>query len=297
MISGFDFSSWDTLKIRELQTEILNGNIYFAYLRASHGVTADQSFGNTRASCDNILLLNGAFHFVMPNLDIDQQVALLKSKVTRLFAGNLPPCLDFEWTLKKDRDGNVTVPEYWNEVQPADRIALIRNILQKAEHALGMVPAVYTHPVFWNDYIVHPNPGADLGWLAHYPLWLVDLHGGAVIPPPWTKANFVQNSFGENAPAGSPWYATLDHDFFNGGLNQLMALTYPGFKLSMSASPPVSAIVRDCQVALNALNIDVGAPDGRFGSVTKTGLQKFQNNHALADTGEIDMRTLAKLLP
>jgi len=48
---------------------------------------------------------------------------------------------------------------------------------------------------------------------------------------------------------------------------------------------------------LNALNIDVGAPDGRFGSVTKTGLQKFQNNHALADTGEIDMRTLAKLLP
>ena len=65
------------------------------------------------------------------------------------------------------------------------------------------IPAVYTNTNFWHDYIIQPNPGVDVSVFARYPLWLVDLQGNAVIPTPWTKANFVQNHFGENAPPGS----------------------------------------------------------------------------------------------
>jgi hypothetical protein len=191
----------------------------------------------------------------------------------------------------------VTVPEYWDQVKPGDRIPLIKNFMQKAESALNVIPAFYTHPGFWQEYITQPNPGVDLSFLARYPLWLVDVAGGAAIPPPWTKADFIQNHVGESAPPGSPWYETLDQDFLNGSVNDLLALTYPGFTLSMSANPPVSTIVRDCQIALNALNINVGAADGRFGAKTNAGLQQFQTSHALNATGKIDIPTLKKLLP
>jgi GH25 family lysozyme M1 (1,4-beta-N-acetylmuramidase) len=297
MISGFDFSSYDTMDSAGLQAQTLTRDIYFAYLRASHGLSDDGSYLDARRDCDRVAVLNGAYHFVMPNEDIGQQVTHFKNQVSDVLAGNLPPCLDFEWTLKKDKNGNIIVPEYWDPIKPADRIKLMKSILQKAESALGTVPAIYTHPLFWRDYVIAPNPGADVGFFARYPLWLVDLHGTAAIPQPWTKASFVQNSFGENAPPGSPWYDTMDHDFFNGRLIELLALTYPGLALSMSASPPVSAIVRDCQAALNALHINVGTADGRFGAKTKTGVQQFQTSQGLNPTGQLDIPTLRKLLP
>jgi GH25 family lysozyme M1 (1,4-beta-N-acetylmuramidase) len=239
MISGFDFSAYDTMDLNELQAQTLARNIYFGYLRAGHGLAGDGTYVNVRADCDRVAVLNGAFHFVMPNDDIDQQVTLFKNQVNNVLPGNLPPCLDFEWTLKTDKQGNILVPEYWDPIKPADRIALMKNILQKAEDALGTVPAVYTHPTFWRDYVIEPNPGVDVGFFARYPLWLVDLHGGAAIPQPWTKASFVQISFGENAPPGSPWYDTVDQDIFNGRLGELLALTYPGFTLSMGATAPI----------------------------------------------------------
>ena len=296
MIAGFDFSSYDTMNLGELQAETLTRNVYFAYLRAGHGLADDASYPTVRADCDGVAILNGAYLFVMPNEDVDQQVIHFKNQVNNVLPGNLPPCLDFEWT-KKTANGVVTVPEYWDGVNAADRIPLVRNILEKAENALGTIPAVYTNTNFWHDYIIQPNPGVDVSVFARYPLWLVDLQGNAVIPTPWTKANFVQNHFGENAPPGSPWYDKIDQDFFNGSLTELLALTYPGFALSMSASPPISAIVRDCQVALNALNINVGTADGRFGARTKSGVQQFQTNQALSPTGQLDIPTLKKLFP
>ena len=36
MLSGFDFSSYDTLDAATLQAQALTSGIYFAYLRASH---------------------------------------------------------------------------------------------------------------------------------------------------------------------------------------------------------------------------------------------------------------------
>jgi len=298
MISGFDFSSYDTMNLPELQAQTLPRNIYFAYLRAAHGLAIDATYGSVRAQCDDVAVLNGAYLFVMPNEDIDDQVAKFKNQVNSVLSGNLPPCLDFEWTLLTDKKtGKVIVPEYWDPIRPADRLSLIKSILQKAESALRTVPAVYTNTNFWGPYITDPNPGVDISFLARYPLWLVDLKGNAAIPKPWSKANFVQNHFGENAPPGSPWYDTIDQDVFNGGLKDLLALAYPGFTLSMSANPSISAIVRDCQVALNALNINVGTADGQFGARTKSGVQQFQTGHALNPTGQLDVPTINKLLP
>lgn len=192
MLSGFDFSSYDTLDAATLQAQALTSGIYFAYLRASHGLTQDASFASARSDCDSSVVLNGAYHFVMPNEDLDQQTAVFAGQVGVVRPGNLPPCLDFEWTEKKDGAGNITIPEYWQPIAPADRITLILNILRKVETALRVVPAVYTNTNFWHDYIVQPNPNADLSGFARYPLWLVDLAGDAKLPKPWAKAHFVQ---------------------------------------------------------------------------------------------------------
>jgi hypothetical protein len=298
VIAGFDFSSYDAMNLSELQAQTLPRNIYFAYLRAAHGLLEDdESFGGIRADCDSVSIVNGAYFFVMPNQDVDKQIALFKTKVQNVLPGNLPPCLDFEWTKRTDKQGHVLVPEYWDQINAADRVPLIKSFMQKAESALKVIPAFDTHPLFWHDYITQPNPGVDLSFLARYPLWLVDVAGSAAIPRPWTKADIIQNHIGEDAPPGSPWYETLDQDFCNGTVNDLLALTYPGFTLSMSPNPPISAIVRDCQVKLNELNINVGTADGRFGAKTKAGLQQFQTSQALNATGQIDIPTLKKLLP
>ena len=65
----------------------------------------------------------------------------------------------------------------------------------------------------------------------------------------------------------------------------------------MSANPPVSAIVRDCQTALTQLHIDIGVVDGKFGTNTKTGVQQFQTGHGLNPTGQLDVATMKRLLP
>ena len=299
MISGFDFSDYETMHLDALQAQTLSRNIYFAYLRAGHGLADDTAYRTVRADCERVAVLNGAYLFVMPNQSIDEQVTHFKNMVNPIAAGNLPPCLDFEWTKRTDpHTGQVLVPEYWRDVPAADRIPLIKDIVQKAELALRTTPAVYTHSGFWDEYIIQPNQGVDVSFLARHPLWLVDVHGDAAIPPPWTKANFVQTAISEDAPPGSAWYDTLDQDLFNGSLSELLDQIYPGFTLSMSANPPVSAIVRDCQTALTRLHIDIGGVvDGKFGVNTKRGVQQFQTGHGLNPTGQLDVTTMKRLLP
>jgi hypothetical protein len=205
VIAGFDFSSYDAMNLSELQAQTLPRNIYFAYLRAAHGLLEDDgSFGDVRADCDRVSIVNGTYFFVMPNQDVDKQIALFKKKVQNVLPGNLPPCLDFEWTKRTDKQGHVLVPEYWDPINAPDRVPLIKSFMQKAESALNVIPAFYTHPLFWHDYITQPNPGVDLSFLARYPLWLVDVAGGAAIPQPWTKADFIQNHIGEGAPRAHP---------------------------------------------------------------------------------------------
>ena len=118
--------------------------------------------------------------------------------------------------------GQVIVPEYWGRRSRSRSYSADKGHCPTEKVALGTVPAVYTHPLFWHDYIIQPNPGTDVSFLARHPLWLVDVHGGAAIPPPWTKANFVQTALGEQAPPGSAWYDTLDQDRFNGSLSELL---------------------------------------------------------------------------
>lgn len=296
MIGGFDFWEGDAMDWSELQTQTLPRNIYFAYIRASHGLHPDGQYAAVRSGCDKVALLNAPYHFVMPNLDVDAQVALLVQQVTKLSPGSLPPSIDLEWTLKKDKKGNVTRPEYWKPIKPLDRIGLIKTFLEKVEKALGTTPAVYTATSFWNEFIVDVNNHADYDFIERYPLWLVDLKGTAKIPKPWKKAAFIQNHFGEHAPQGAPWYDHLDHDFFNGSVRELLDSTRAGFELSASASPPVSAVTRDAQAALKAHGQDPGPSDGRFGQNTAQALQAFQTKQGLNPTGKLDKATWQALL-
>jgi hypothetical protein len=77
------------------------------------------------------MLLNGPYHFIMPNLDVNGQIEVLRQQVKKLSPGSLPPSIDLEWTFKKDKKGNVIRPEYWKPIKPLDRIKLIKQLLEK----------------------------------------------------------------------------------------------------------------------------------------------------------------------
>ena len=80
MISGFDFSAYDAMHLDALQAQTLSRNIYFAYLRAGHGLEDDATYSTVRADCDQVVaILNGAYLFVMPNQSIDDQVGAIST--------------------------------------------------------------------------------------------------------------------------------------------------------------------------------------------------------------------------
>lgn len=62
-----------------------------------------------------------------------------------------------------------------------------------------------------------------------------------------------------------------------------------------SAAPRSNDTVRRAQQALNAAGYNVGAPDGRAGTLTTNALKKFQIDHHLPVTGKFDEVTLARL--
>ncbi len=76
----------------------------------------------------------------------------------------------------------------------------------------------------------------------------------------------------------------------------------PGRKKAPAVQPLSSAeiqklneIVRRAQLALNAAGYNVGVPDGRAGTLTLSGLTKYQANRHLPVTGKFDDLTLASL--
>ncbi len=55
------------------------------------------------------------------------------------------------------------------------------------------------------------------------------------------------------------------------------------------------AQIRMLQQGLNDMGLNAGRPDGVVGNQTRQALQKFQSQHGLNATGELDRRTVAML--
>jgi GH25 family lysozyme M1 (1,4-beta-N-acetylmuramidase) len=299
MITGFDIyhGDSDVVDWRTLSDLILTKDIYFAFLKASEGTRADTKFHEFRQECDKLWLISGPYHFFLPTVDIGRQISVLTSQVGELRAGDLPPSVDVEWTLIKDKMGEIKRPELWDQVAPRERIAVLKNMLEGTERAFAITPIVYTAAGFWKEYIVQPNKGEDLSFFSRYPLWLVDLKGNADIPNPWTGASLIQNHFGELAAANAPMYDKLDHDAFKGTVLQLLSMVAPGKTFASTPDAPCVSLVRDVQSILQLKGYYVGASTGSFDDATALALGSFQSASGLQPSGVLDEKTWKKLLP
>lgn len=65
--------------------------------------------------------------------------------------------------------------------------------------------------------------------------------------------------------------------------------------IGLSGLPPCDSIV-GAQERLNHLHYFVGEPDGELGPRTIAGLRRFQRDHGLAQSGELDAATIERLL-
>ena len=154
---------------------------------------------------------------------------------------------------------------------------------------------IYTHPVFWHDYIEANNPGPSLTQFADYLLWNVDLKNEGKLPRPWTRTDFVQTHFGESAPAGAPLYDRVDRDRYEGTLKQLLSLTVKGLVFDKTKTP-VCQIVWDLQQSLKDKGFYPHTVDGDFGGNTEQAVKDFQKSAGLNETGIIDDGTWESLL-
>lgn len=175
-----------------------NGGATFGYARISDGLGyIDPQFGNNWGNMKAAGVLRGAYQFFRPGQDATQQANLMVQKVGVLGVGDLPAMIDVEAT-----DGQ----------SPGTIAAKVKTWLDIVEKGTGRRPFIYTGAYFWEDYVQSTAFGG-------YPLWIA-AYGPACpsVPNGWSNWTMWQYSDGNGA---------LDHDVFNGTLQQLQAFARP----------------------------------------------------------------------
>lgn len=290
MIRGIDLSVHNTLNPQLVANLQWANGLYFAFIKASEGVTVqDAKFESNWAMCRQAGLLCGAYHFLRPLSDPAQQALNFIGQYQKVnTTAAIPPVVDIEWALdanKKDQWAAISLPQ---------RIALIKTFLAAVEAGLNVKPMIYTAYSFWKSMVVTQPSSADSAFFAQHPLWIVDLSNSGKVPPPWTSALFVQDYFGDQTADPANMYARLDHDHYNGSLLQLLAMAGPGYVIDKTF--PRSTLVKDLQNALASRNVSPGTADGWFGAMTEKAVKTFQTSLGLAATGVVDAATWNKLL-
>lgn len=221
IVRGFDASSvqWN------LPAQALADAGYkFAYLKCQEGNKAkDPTFENHRVQLKAVGILVGQyiFPYPLPHLDPVAQAELFyAASDCGAHAGELPPAFDFEWPA----------PELWAHWKcDAKQMALwAKACLARMTELWGQRPLVYTYPWFMQALL---RGGADLSFLADYPLWMADYkYAGKeivdgqspVLPSPWTRWTFWQHDGdkGLKMPGGGD----ADFNVFNGSEDDLQKL-------------------------------------------------------------------------
>ena len=211
MVSGIDVSyyqgtiDWQSVK---------DAGTAFAFARATYGTTkVDPKFAENWQVMRNAGVVRGAYHFFVAAEDALEQANFFVNTVGSLSGGDLPPVLDVE-------AGSGTSASLVNDVQ---------TWLSAVEQKLGLTPMIYTAPSYWNEYMT-----ADFG---KYPLWVAEY--GVTAPKSvkgWGDWTFWQHSQ-SGTIAGIE--GTVDLDYFNGSLSQLLAFanSSPGVTLSDATEP------------------------------------------------------------
>ncbi len=212
MVSGIDVSyyqgsiDWQSVK---------DAGTAFAFARATYGTTkVDPQFSVNWQVMKNAGVTRGAYHFFVASEDALDQANLFINTVGSLSSGDLPPVLDVE-------AGSGTSGSLVNDVQIW---------LSAVEQKLGLTPMIYTAPSYWNEYM-----NADFG---KYPLWVAEY--GVTTPKSvkgWSGWTFWQHSQ-SGSVAGIE--GTVDLDYFNGSLSELLAFANgsPGVSVSETTEQP-----------------------------------------------------------
>jgi len=214
IVKGIDVSEWEPVihwpRVRAQ-------GLHFAIIRATSGLYIDRKFDefwvNSRASG----FIRGAYHYLILEQDVRQQVDLYLQTV-KFLPGDLPPILDLE--EKYNENGtNAT----WIEKS--------RIWLEEVEQRTGRRPLVYSRFYFLKEHVT--LNGQPPAWANKYQLWIaqyyknyVDGDMPSLDPPVWKPWIFWQYSEealvdGITGPDGQP--TEVDLDLFRGSLNELYA--------------------------------------------------------------------------
>jgi GH25 family lysozyme M1 (1,4-beta-N-acetylmuramidase) len=191
-------------------TSVKNSGVSFAFLKATEGLTFQDSFystNRTNAKAQGIVV--GAYHFARPSTSPSAAASgVAQANFFINFAkpakGEIQLVCDFEVT------GNL------NSTDLAAWLTAFVGQIQSVTHTPAII---YTYPSFWSNMPSSwTNPNCGL-WIANYGVT------SPTIPAPWAGSySFWQYSSTGSVPGVT---GNCDLDTFNGSSSLLLKFTYP----------------------------------------------------------------------
>lgn len=135
--------------------KVAGGGISFCYVKATDGVAfSDVRFVANYGGSKGAGLLTGAYHFLRPELNAEQQAESFLHLLPQLSIGELPPVLDVELAGGANASTIIDAVQTWVEA--------VENVLLRR-------PIIYTLASFWNSALGATRQFDDyFFWIADY---------------------------------------------------------------------------------------------------------------------------------
>lgn len=205
MLKGIDVSRYQGVVN---WPEVARAGFAFTYVKASEGLAKADNFDANWQGAKAAGLLRGAYCYLRGDMEPAAQANLFAHVLTGAPLGvpaSLEPadlCLMLDYEDEKHAG-----PDY-----PARALTFVYQV----EKLLGRVPILYTFNDFWRRFR-HPElvRACPALWIAHYGVQ------APTVPADWPTWTFWQQSEQGRVPGID---AAVDLDFFNGSLDELVAL-------------------------------------------------------------------------
>ncbi len=218
--------------------------ISFVYLKATQGTRyRDPTFDYHWRTLAQHNITRGAYHFMSADEDPIVQADNFVDKIElsgKLLTSDLPPCLDLESDLRKDKVKRWFVSaetgqirDFWSGQDPDEILQKVLRWMKRVEERTGRTPIIYTSRGWWNDRIKDEKKFTQLArypvWIANYPDSGSPLKGKPKVPNghQWTIWQFTETGK-VNDPEIVP--GNLDINIFNGAMGnfqQALGISVP----------------------------------------------------------------------
>lgn len=202
-INGIDVSAWQPNITQGDWIKMLTDyQCRFAFIKATEGTQyISRTFANDFYEAKMAGILRGAYHFYSRGVDPIKQADFFLNALGPVVKGDLPPVLDLEHPK-----GLIE-----SDLEPA--LAILRRFEEKT----GATPIIYCGPYGFHGL----GSRALTSGIEKYPLWLAHYtSGNPWMPKPWSKLTFWQYT-----SSGSSTEGPIDHNWFNGSMEELQAMT------------------------------------------------------------------------